>query len=265
MICIIVVVSVIVNTVIIPNKKYNEAISLMNNSMYADAITIFMELDGYKESANHITTCEAAIKEPIYNNALKIMNDGQYKLAISEFEKIEDYKDSKEKIEQCKQYGYKKAAESVDSSKKITENDLKENDLSPLSLIKNYSRVDDIRAIMGKENKIIDYSYTSFMDYGTYDFLGFIVNLRFRFDDSNNITEIIFESEADVNGYTDEDAEKVAKIISDITGKKIETNSFEGVKHHRIYSDEIEYHIYCYKHRINGKQQRSLNICASIK
>lgn len=52
-VCAIIVFSIILlKTVIIPNHKYNNAIALMDEGKYEEAITVFETLDGYKDSTD---------------------------------------------------------------------------------------------------------------------------------------------------------------------------------------------------------------------
>ena len=48
---------IVLTTVIIPNSKYNAAVSLMKDEKYDEAITAFEALNGYKDSENQIESC----------------------------------------------------------------------------------------------------------------------------------------------------------------------------------------------------------------
>ena len=48
---------IVLATVIIPNSKYNSAVSLMKDEKYDEAITAFEALNGYKDSENQIESC----------------------------------------------------------------------------------------------------------------------------------------------------------------------------------------------------------------
>lgn len=97
-VCIIVTVPLMVTKVIIPNSKYNNAVSLMEAEQYEEAIAAFEAMDGYKDSVQMIDDCELAIK---YNDAIALMDLGSYEEAISVFEAADGYKDSVQKIEDC--------------------------------------------------------------------------------------------------------------------------------------------------------------------
>ena len=100
-VCVIIMFIIILNSVIIPNGKYNDAIDLMNAGKYTEAISVFKELDGYKDSENKISDCSTAILDSKYNNAIDLMNTEKYTEAISVFKELDGYKDSKNKINDC--------------------------------------------------------------------------------------------------------------------------------------------------------------------
>ena len=85
---------VILNTVIIPNGKYNSAVSLMQKGEYEEAIAAFKAIDGYKDS-------EDQIKNVKYNSAVSLMQKGEYEEAIAAFEAMDGYKDSEDQIKNC--------------------------------------------------------------------------------------------------------------------------------------------------------------------
>lgn len=78
--------SVVLTKVIIPNHKYNTAVASMNEGKYEEAICIFLELNGYKDSLS-----------AIYNSAVSLMNEGKTADAVKAFSALKDYKDSKNK------------------------------------------------------------------------------------------------------------------------------------------------------------------------
>ena len=71
----IIVFIIILNSFIIPNSKYNDALDLMSDGKYDDAISVFESLDGYKDSNNLILECQ-------YEIAIGMINDGQYEKAL---------------------------------------------------------------------------------------------------------------------------------------------------------------------------------------
>lgn len=66
--CIAIVFIIVLNTVIIPNSKYNDAIALMNEGKYDEAVSIFVELENHKDSVQKaIETRMLAAKESFAN------------------------------------------------------------------------------------------------------------------------------------------------------------------------------------------------------
>ena len=94
-------------TVIKPTMKYNEAVDLMHSKKYEDAIEIFSELDGYKDSETKINECN-------YEIAVKLMDDEKFEEAIEIFTELGEYKDCKTKINEC---NYAIANELMDDKK----------------------------------------------------------------------------------------------------------------------------------------------------
>ena len=100
-ICLFSTVAVVVNTVIIPNSQYNDALELMQEGKYGDAIAVFQMVADYKDSTAKMAECQEAISSGQYNDAVKLMEAKSYSEAIEIFEALGDYKDSSEKRDQC--------------------------------------------------------------------------------------------------------------------------------------------------------------------
>lgn len=92
----------VLDTVIIPNGKYSDAVALMEAGEFEKAITAFEELNGYSDSSEKIFDCKTAILDRKYNEAIVLMHDGKYEEAIAAFEKLNGYSDSSRKIFSCK-------------------------------------------------------------------------------------------------------------------------------------------------------------------
>ena len=129
---------IVLNTIIIPNSKYQDAISLMDSKKYDDAvalldeipdykdagekrkealylyaisyqdgeqyenaITTFEQIKDYKDSNDRIIVCQTAILDNKYSAALALMKDGKYENAITSFEEIKTHKDSAKQISTC--------------------------------------------------------------------------------------------------------------------------------------------------------------------
>ena len=72
---------IVLNTLVIPNIKYNNAVSLMNDGKYEEAISIFENLNGYKDSNEQISNCK-------YKIAIELVGDGKYEDAMSLVESL---------------------------------------------------------------------------------------------------------------------------------------------------------------------------------
>ena len=100
---------------LVPAGKYSEAQQLMASGNYEQAIALYKELNGYKDSPEQIEICRTAIKEEKYQQAISMMNDGKYDAAIPIFKGLKGYRDSSDKIEAChtaiKEEQYQKAIE----------------------------------------------------------------------------------------------------------------------------------------------------------
>lgn len=86
-------------------STYNEAIGLMSAEKYDEAILIFTELGGYKDSAEMIAQCQIAIRDNMLENAKQLIEKGNYYDAIDVLEKLGEHGDSKEQLK-IAQYGY---------------------------------------------------------------------------------------------------------------------------------------------------------------
>ena len=87
-------ISLVFVNVILPNQKYSNAVSLMNEGKYSEAISAFEELDGYMDSADLVKDCK-------YNYAVSLMNNRNYSEAIPYFLNNDGYKDSRVLFVDC--------------------------------------------------------------------------------------------------------------------------------------------------------------------
>ena len=90
------------NFIILPAINYGDAVALMNEGKYKDAIIAFELLDGYKDSESKIEECNTKIIEKRYNNALTLMSNAEYEDAILAFTALGDYRDCENKIAECR-------------------------------------------------------------------------------------------------------------------------------------------------------------------
>ena len=145
-VCAVIAFIILLNTVIIPNGKYNDAIALMeagkydeaiavfhtlgeykdsaikildikydiaidlmNKEKYTEAISAFTELGDYKESKTKIAECETSILDGKYDSAVALMNERNYQYAITGFQALGEYKDSSQKVIECLEAIYNNA------------------------------------------------------------------------------------------------------------------------------------------------------------
>ncbi len=109
------------NVALFLDSKYNTAVDLMNSKKYTEAISVFKEIETYKDSAQKIDECNESILEDKYDSAISLMEAGKYQEAIAIFNSISNYKDSKSKLEECNNLlidqNYKHAIDLMDSAK----------------------------------------------------------------------------------------------------------------------------------------------------
>ena len=101
-VCALIAFIIVLNASIIPNDIYNDAIALMNEGKYAEAISAFEELDGHKDSDLKIEECNTAILNQKYDNAVSLMNKGKLEDAYNIFVELNDYKDSNKKASEVR-------------------------------------------------------------------------------------------------------------------------------------------------------------------
>ena len=100
---IITIVCVIAFVFVIPNAKYNKAVTLMNSGNYTEAIELFDELEYFKDSTEKIKECEYNLKKEKYDNAVILMNDKKYQEALELFLYLKDFEDSDDMANKCKE------------------------------------------------------------------------------------------------------------------------------------------------------------------
>lgn len=78
----------------IQEQNYLNAIKLFGEGKYEEALSIFITLEGYKESEQKITECNNAVTDGKYNSAISLISEGKYKDALVLLDKVGDYKDA---------------------------------------------------------------------------------------------------------------------------------------------------------------------------
>ena len=101
-VCAVIAFVIVLNTVIIPNNKYADAVSLLNSGKYEDAISIFETIDEYKDSHAQIEICKNAILKEKYDGATLLLEAGDYEKAYSILESLGEYGDASNKIAESK-------------------------------------------------------------------------------------------------------------------------------------------------------------------
>ena len=75
----------VLNSVIIPNRKYNHAVELMNAGDYTDAIEVFAALGDYRDAKKQIVNCNNRRQEYYYIEALNLLENGQIHDAVARY------------------------------------------------------------------------------------------------------------------------------------------------------------------------------------
>lgn len=101
------------------NKKYENAIMLLSNEEYEDALAIFEKLGDFSNSAEYVTSTKNLIEQRnnAYKNGISYFDAGMYDNAISEFLKTINYLDSKEYIQKSVTMLWEEASEDFDEKK----------------------------------------------------------------------------------------------------------------------------------------------------
>ena len=94
--------------------RYEDGLEYLNAGMYSEAISMFLKLDGYKDSREMIEVAKEAQLNERYNNAIVSMEKGFYAYAAVEFKELDGYKDSDTMILECK---YRQAQKFMDEGK----------------------------------------------------------------------------------------------------------------------------------------------------
>ena len=97
-----IIVAIISIITYIPYSKYKDALALMEQGKYEEAIAEFGKISGYKDVDEKVQECnkklaeiEAKRIEDLYNNAISLKDQGKLRDALNIFYQLNDYKDSK--------------------------------------------------------------------------------------------------------------------------------------------------------------------------
>lgn len=89
-------------TRVIPNNKYQRAVTLRENGQYGEAAAVFTELGDYSDAVQQLS-------ETKYQQAVSLRKAGEYESAIAVFASLNDYRDAETQIEEMKQEKYQQA------------------------------------------------------------------------------------------------------------------------------------------------------------
>ena len=87
--------ALLVVKVVMPEMKYKNAVSLMENEDYDTAKTLFTELDGYKDSAEKIIEIDNALA---YKKAEKALDNKEFDKAEEMFKDLGNFADSSDRV-----------------------------------------------------------------------------------------------------------------------------------------------------------------------
>ncbi len=95
-------------------RDYRTALGLYEDGTYEEALTLFSELGGYKDSADRAEACREHITARKYAEAVSLFEEGEYEQANEMFGSLGDYEDSQDYLERC---GFELRIESYRSAK----------------------------------------------------------------------------------------------------------------------------------------------------
>lgn len=144
---------------------YNEALDLMSEQKYEEAIEIFTELDGYKDSKAKILECESAIFELKYKEALTLMSEQKYEEAIDIFTELDGYKDSETKIIECNNAIAEIVESKYEEATTLIADEKYEEALILLNEIGDYKDSKELR----KKCKLVTCESGDIITFGTYE------------------------------------------------------------------------------------------------
>lgn len=119
-VCAMVAFVILLNAVIIPNGKYDDAVALMEAGQYEEAIAAFEAMDGYKDSAEQIANCESAIIDAEVAKAEELLAAGDYDGAMAIYESLANA-EGIERVENAKLEAAYQAAEALAKNDKNAE------------------------------------------------------------------------------------------------------------------------------------------------
>ena len=195
----VIIMVVLLNSVIIPNSKYNNAKALMDSAQYDDAIVAFEALNGYRDSDFQILNSK-------YLKAISVFDSKMYEKALSLFGDLQDFEDSNSYIIKCHQ----ELAEIAFESKKYdvavehftqTNNTTKANEAKYLYIKSHYNNTDKTTYDYLQILKAINYQDTDNLYKQLYDFSVEVVINSSPNDTSKNEYQYKYLRGQDLGGY----------------------------------------------------------------
>ena len=89
---------ILITAVFIPMSKYDNAISEMNMGNYSNAIQLFGDIEGYKDSSQKRSECIDIVTQYYYDKALVFLEVEQYDEAVECFNKFKGFEQSENYI-----------------------------------------------------------------------------------------------------------------------------------------------------------------------
>ena len=93
---------VVVKYIVIPALDYQNAVKLMEQGEYEEAIVAFTAMGDYRDSEAQIEACKIGILDERYAAAVALKEQGSYEEAISAFTALNGHRDSAAQIQACK-------------------------------------------------------------------------------------------------------------------------------------------------------------------
>ena len=145
---------------VIPNNKYEHAMTLYEAERYVESIVEFEKVKGFRKSDEMIVLAQEAIADTVYQEAQALLIKEQYEEAIIIFTEIEDYKDSKEMIVIAQEKIYDKKYQ---AAKALLDGQKYDEAILAFREIENYKDSKDM--ILLAQTSITEDKYTLAEDY----------------------------------------------------------------------------------------------------
>lgn len=153
----------------VPSTAYNEAMGLMAEGKYSEAMTLFQSLGDYKDAAAQAQQCADLEYSAPYASAVALMEAGSYKEAAALFGQLNGYRDADDLAASClaqqKELDYQAAVELMNAGDY-------QGAYALFSKLKGYKDVDELLANNSALKPTIDPSAIAVgktMTFGAYE------------------------------------------------------------------------------------------------